>query len=181
MNFLPSLKKLAAGLSLIGACASANASVTDLGTLGTGLTPFGGYVAVTGAPNFFNDVFKFITPANGGSAYSVVNFPVSSPGGSFNTLFTSASLMSNPDGIVGNGDDALLQGAIASGNALNLSWGPTPGGKYYLVVSGQTTGSLGGLYSGAISVSPVPEPETYGLFLAGLGLLGTIMTRRRKV
>jgi hypothetical protein len=30
------------------------------------------------------------------------------------------------------------------------------------------------------SVSPVPEPESYAMFLAGLGLVGTIALRRRK-
>jgi hypothetical protein len=31
-----------------------------------------------------------------------------------------------------------------------------------------------------VSVSPVPEPETYAMLLAGLGLVGA-MARRRKV
>jgi hypothetical protein len=30
------------------------------------------------------------------------------------------------------------------------------------------------------SVSAVPEPESYAMFLAGLGLVGTIALRRRK-
>jgi hypothetical protein len=30
-----------------------------------------------------------------------------------------------------------------------------------------------------VSMAPVPEPETYAMMLAGLGLLG-VMTRRRK-
>ena len=30
-----------------------------------------------------------------------------------------------------------------------------------------------------VSVSPVPEPETYGLLLAGLGLMGVVVRRRR--
>ena len=32
----------------------------------------------------------------------------------------------------------------------------------------------------AYSVSPVPEPESYAMFLAGLGLMGTIALRRKK-
>jgi hypothetical protein len=31
-----------------------------------------------------------------------------------------------------------------------------------------------------VSISPVPEPESYAMFLAGLGLVGTIALRRRK-
>ena len=34
--------------------------------------------------------------------------------------------------------------------------------------------------SGAAAVTPVPEPETYGMMLAGLGLLGVIARRQRK-
>jgi hypothetical protein len=30
------------------------------------------------------------------------------------------------------------------------------------------------------SVSPVPEPETYAMLLAGLALIGTIAVRRKK-
>jgi hypothetical protein len=37
-----------------------------------------------------------------------------------------------------------------------------------------TSGSFGG----AVMLAPVPEPATYGLMLAGLGLLG-FMARRR--
>jgi hypothetical protein len=42
----------------------------------------------------------------------------------------------------------------------------------------------GGNYTGSYSISavttPVPEPETYGMMLFGLGLMGTIAVRRQK-
>lgn len=43
----------------------------------------------------------------------------------------------------------------------------------YISLSGIANGSFGGLYSGSISVSPsigvspIPEPETYAMLLAG--------------
>lgn len=37
----------------------------------------------------------------------------------------------------------------------------------------------GGSYLGGISVAAVPEPETYAMLLAGLGLIG-FSARRRK-
>jgi hypothetical protein len=42
----------------------------------------------------------------------------------------------------------------------------------------------GGHYNGSYNISPittpVPEPETYGMMLVGLGLMGTIALRRQK-
>ncbi len=48
-------------------------------------------------------------------------------------------------------------------------------GNYYLLISGTTTG---GTYNGNISLSPVPEPESYAMMLAGLGLMGFVARRR---
>lgn len=178
-RMFPVLKKLAASLMLVGACAAANATTTALGTLPLGATAFNGSVSGTGP---FSDIFTFTLPTNGGSSYTTVNFPFTFPGGpSFNTVFSGLTLKSNPDGIVGNGDDVVVGSTSMAGSAVSLNVGPTAPGMYFLVVNGSVpSGVSGGLYSGAIAVSPIPEPETYGLFLAGLGLLGTIMTRRRK-
>lgn len=40
------------------------------------------------------------------------------------------------------------------------------------------TASAGAMYSGEVSVTAVPEPETYGMLMAGLGMLG-FMARRK--
>jgi len=175
----PRVKQWAAGAILIGVCAAANAATTPLGTLPLGATVFNGAVFGVGS---FSDIFTFTLPSNGGSSYATVNFPLPLSGGSpYDTVFSSITLKSNPDGIVGNGDDVVVGSTSLSGSAISLNVGPTAPGAYFLVVGGSVpTGFSGGLYSGAIAVSPIPEPESYGLFLAGLGLLGTIMTRRRK-
>ena len=54
-------------------------------------------------------------------------------------------------------------------------------GPFYYQIGGDATGSSGGLYtltSHFTPQSPVPEPETYGMLIAGLGLMGFIARRR---
>jgi len=51
---------------------------------------------------------------------------------------------------------------------------------YTLEIRGDVVGMAGGSYSGVLNVSPIPEPETYALMLAGLGLLGFAMRRKSK-
>ena len=59
-------------------------------------------------------------------------------------------------------------------------------GAYDLQISG--TALLGGYYSGIINLSstvgppppPIPEPETYAMMLAGLGLMGYVARRRKQ-
>jgi hypothetical protein len=53
------------------------------------------------------------------------------------------------------------------------------GGQYSLQVGGKILGTSGGSYGGNINVSPVPEPETWGMMVAGIGAVG-FMSRRRK-
>ena len=173
------LKHLILALGLVSVASMANATTTAVGPVGVGVpAPFSGIAA----PGSFNDIFTFDLPTNGGSGYSVINFPVSIPGvGSFNTLLTTMSLFSNADGILFSADDQLLSTASGGPGSLDLSWGASAAGSYYLNITGITNGSLGGLYSGAISVTAVPEPETWAMLVAGLGLVGLQLRRRSNV
>jgi hypothetical protein len=51
-------------------------------------------------------------------------------------------------------------------------------GTYALTFLGVGTGGYGGYYT--VTTTPVPEPETYAMLLAGLGALGLMASRRRK-
>jgi hypothetical protein len=169
-------------LAVAMACAGAgaNAATTDLGTIGFGApTPFSGSMIPAGP---FIDVFTFTLPENGGSGYSVINFPLDIPGvGTFNTVFSYLALVSNPDGILNNGDEDLLDAVLSAGTgSMSLTWGPTAGGPMYLVVSGITNGTLGGIYSGAVSATaaPIPEPSTWAMLGLGVGMIGFALRRK---
>lgn len=61
-------------------------------------------------------------------------------------------------------------------------WG-TGAGAYTLGValpSGSGFADTGIYYRGDMTVAPVPEPETYAMMLAGLGLLGVFAKRRKQ-
>lgn len=51
-----------------------------------------------------------------------------------------------------------------------------PAGDYVIKVTGNANGSHGGTYGLAMSL--VPEPQTYAMLLAGLGLVGFAARRR---
>jgi hypothetical protein len=55
-------------------------------------------------------------------------------------------------------------------------------GDYYVMVGGNLVSDTSASFGGAVMLAPtapVPEPETYGMMLAGLGVLG-FLARRRK-
>ena len=55
----------------------------------------------------------------------------------------------------------------------------TAGASYYYTVTGTANGGVGGAYSFIASASPIPEPGTYALMLAGIGVVGFMAFRRR--
>jgi len=171
------MKKLAVAVAIALGAASfgAGATTTALGSVSPATPmPFSGFAS----PGIFSDVFTFDLPANFGSGYSVVNFPLSVPVGNFNVVFSSMALFSNADGILFNADDTLLTTANGPGN-LAFNWGSSSGGDMYLTVNGISNGTIGGIYSGAISVTAVPEPGTWALFATGGMLLGFALRRNR--
>lgn len=182
MTFTSICKQAVAAIALTGACSVAQAVTKDIGPVSVGTpAPFSGSMIPGGT---FLDVFTFSLPANGGSGYSVINFPLDIPGvGTFNTVFSTMTLVSNPDGILFNSDDLIVNSTVSAGaDALSLTWGPSVGGSMYLTVGGITNGTLGGLYNGAISVAavPVPEPSTWAMLGLGVGMIGFAIRRKMR-
>lgn len=52
-------------------------------------------------------------------------------------------------------------------------------GNYVLEIRGQVTGSAGGSYAGVFNVAAVPEPDALAMVLAGAGVLGCSVRRRK--
>lgn len=52
-------------------------------------------------------------------------------------------------------------------------------GDYQFVVSGKVTGNWGGAYGGVLAATPIPEAKNITMILAGLGLVGFAVARRR--
>ncbi len=68
--------------------------------------------------------------------------------------------------------------ATFSGNNVMNAIGNLAAGQYHLDISGYIgPNAMGGILSGL----PVPEPETYAMLLAGLGLIGFSVRRRKSV
>lgn len=73
----------------------------------------------------------------------------------------------------GNGSTASEHWSFAGG------WNQSPG-DYALYIQGGSSAVVGGTYAGDFSVLAVPEPETWAMLLAGLGLVGFSARRRAK-
>jgi hypothetical protein len=79
------------------------------------------------------------------------------------------------DTLVSSGS-SLMSGEM---DVWTLSSDNLTAGNYYVLVSGNLVSDTSASFGGAVMLAPVPEPETYGMMLAGLGVLG-VLARRRK-
>ncbi|MGB7988195.1 MAG: FxDxF family PEP-CTERM protein, partial [Candidatus Methylophosphatis roskildensis] len=60
---------------------------------------------------------------------------------------------------------------------LNETFALSPG-KYSLFFTGTVSSNLAG-YAGAMSAAPVPEPAEWMMILAGVAMMGVVVSRRR--
>jgi len=135
------------------------------------------------APGSFSDFFTFelsggpqvvsssVVAVNNGTVLSIT-------GGQYALLsFGANGVFDN-----GGGDDQVAPGSLhtfdgTTGSTTHaLTLGP---GKYYYAVVGSAGGSVGGYYTLSSTVTPVPEPHTQLLMLAGLSAFGFIAARRK--
>jgi hypothetical protein len=97
--------------------------------------------------------------------YDIINFAIT-------LLDTDGMQYAFDNSFDGNG--ALELSAVLAPSMLGAP------GFYQVVVTGTTARSAGGIYAGALSATPVPEPKDWMLMLAGIGLVGMMVGRVKR-
>ncbi|MGB4810946.1 MAG: FxDxF family PEP-CTERM protein [Methylophilaceae bacterium] len=157
------IKQIVLGLTVVFASTSAMADVFNINVI-SDTTSFNHANVTSGA---FSDTWNFNISGLVSADGILTNFASRADQ---NIDFTSATL--NGVGLVidNTGVFGLLSSAVLF--PTNFT------GPLQLIVNGTSGGN--GSYSGNLNIAAVPEPETYALMLAGLGLIG-FAARRNKV
>lgn len=173
---------LAAGLMVAGGAHAAvnSLNLTDtlhLGSFSAGTT-YGDAFAVTSAGTIDHSLtFKILTDLYAGSGVS--DIPLDVNFGSFTLTITNIdSLSAN----IYDSNNVLYTTFVSAGDPDHLTLPASSyfaPGDYTLKIGGTATGSNGGMYTVAAVTVPVPEPETWGMLLAGLGLIGLRLRQKR--
>ncbi len=154
------------------------ASVTSISSFALGpLNPSPSASFANTVSGAFTDDWTFNLGVPSIVAASVTNVEVSFGGPSFGGI-SGFSAWLNGVQLFGPTSTTTVGGITVKTQV--LSGGTSiPAGMYHLMVSG--TGVTGGSasYGGNLVATPVPEPETYAMLLAGLGAIG-FLARRRK-
>ena len=171
-TFYSNMATVALTMWLGVAAGTANAGMLSMsapweGSASAGYTAYFGHAGV-GAT--FDDWLTFSIPADssGNGKANVIGLA------GVDVTFTKFTLTEANIGTVSG-----LTGTSTS--SLSFTGGAAPG-SYQLNVAGTSTGTSGS-YAGniglkTVNVSAIPEPETYAMMLAGLGLLGFSARRR---
>lgn len=118
------------------------------------------------------DTFTFSLGASSDVASSVS--ALGAIGAGTYSVFSTGS-----DGLVGTSDDVGF-GAWTFAGAPTVHTVSLAAGSYYYSVFGNASGVAAYSINSAAAAAPVPEPETYALLGAGLGIIGFVASRRRR-
>lgn len=175
--------KIVAALALLFSAGIAGAAAThdrtiDLGLLGTAHIGNSFTVGAAGVMqgDGFVDTYRFTTDHGGSFAQAaIVSFSFGSFLGLDNLTLRFSDAQGAPLASTSFSAASLDNPSFAS---LALNSPPlTAGDEYRFIVSGTIHTQGGGSYGGVLAI-PIPEPQTYLLMLAGLGLVGCAAWRR---
>lgn len=201
------MTKIAAGLVLAGAAMSAQAVAINGTSYFNMYDPSGAMVGGAPAPGLTGDINTGAMTWNVASTTPFFGLTWTASGGTLYNPGTY-TVNVNGDGALGAGagDMTFTVGAGQMGGNINFAWGATTGIDVFQVwnVTGNTYTStnFNGIYNGVaipgdailglgmvdgpfpgfsanFNMTMVPEASTYGMMLAGLGLVGFAVRRRK--
>jgi hypothetical protein len=170
-----SLVKLVFGIVVLGAAAAVNAATVTLGNSPDGLAL---------APGDVGLISQTVGPGSFTATAVTNNWYFTLP-----TVSGLGAAVTSIDLTVRTGDNYAITGLNAVlfdrttstvvGSGTNFALSSLSSDKYDLEVSGNATGTAGGIYGGAVAVSsPVPLPAAAWLLLSGLAGMGAMARRR---
>ncbi len=170
------LKLLAAAILMTSGVS--NAAPTVMGNWGVHDDPVEHASVLLGSgAGSFDHIFTF----NLSTRNDVVSIAVTNDFGKFNINGAALQLWkeTSVDGNYTN--DTSVESFAFDSSSVGMDFGKLEPGNYYYEITGTVLGSKGGSYILDSYISPVPEPETYAMLLAGLGMIGFSLRRRRAV
>lgn len=162
MKALPLALMLAIGVAL-----DASAAVAPRGPKPVSITETAKGTQADADGDEFNQLFTVVTPKGYEGLLSISASGLTFSDMSASLGGTNLAFLSSNGSLVGS---TTLLGAGTY--QLSISGNSRVAGAVYTAM---TNGNLAG-----VSITPVPEPESYAMFLAGLGIMGAVVRRRSK-
>ena len=124
------------------------------------------------------DSFTFSAESHSQSVYRIIDFSFLGNRPLISTSIDSITLYKG-SGLSGFIGETPIASTPSLNNIVGWSPGPIDAGSSFIQIAGSTTGSVRHGSQEASSVSPATEPPSYAVLLAALGLMGSIVIRRR--